>query len=160
MILCSINPNILNSLYLNYLRSFESFFFDFYRQLEGCVFLRQTLYDLDWNLFFYQHHYTSPIPIGGVLSGNCGIRFWWVFVWNSSISLISHLFGPFHNFYSHFQISNLDHKSRLIKCYKKSLGLHGFSFENFSISPFTPFLAISHIFHTSKFLSWTIKSAS
>ena len=49
-------------------------------------------------------------------------------------------FGPFHNFFSHLHISNLDHNNHLNKCYKTIWSLHGFSFENSSIS------TISHLF--------------
>ena len=49
-------------------------------------------------------------------------------------------FGPFHTFFSHLQISNMDHNNHLNNCYKTILGLHGFSYENSSIS------TISHLF--------------
>ena len=49
-------------------------------------------------------------------------------------------FGRFHTFNSHLKIFNLDQKARLFNCYNNIYGLHGFSYENYSIS------TISHLF--------------
>ena len=67
----------------------------------------------------------------------------------------------FHTFISHLKIFNLDHKDHLINCYKNIQGLHGFSYENSSISMIShPFLGFfTPFFHTSKFSIWTIKTA-